>query len=675
MKPFSRLQSLSARPAAQPATRFCWVAALAAAVFLLSLREVTDLDLFYHLANGRSILDAGAIPAENLFTYPRTALPFYPNPAWLFGVLALLVYQGFGLAGVILAKTALLLVLFALLLRLLREEGLGVRAAAAVLVWVALATAFRFTERPHLFSYLFFALFIYLVQRHRRGARTPLVLLPLAMLLWINLHAGFVFGLLYLALVLAADGLQQLLGGRLAWLATTVPPWRQWRTLGGYTAATAAASLLGPTALTNYRFLIQSVGVRSEFPISEYAPPLLREVPWFFAGLAVMALLLVLRPRRQELARLLPAVLFGVLACTAIRFVPLAVLAALPWLATRLRGSGAVVPEGLRQAGPWRGMLLDGALPLALALLVALAPSVASRFGFGVERSSDFRPALHFLQTADLRGKLYNSMSLGGVGMFFLYPQYRLFQTSFFQVEREVITEAYRAAQNPEAWQALLAKYRVDIAFVDTTREPHSPLYYPAQEWALVYFDDISAVFVRRQGMNPEAVRQYEFRVAHPARFFGDAGAAAGVDLPRLSEGISELRRALAWNPDSYVAHLMLGYYLTNLPGGNKEAVEHFTRATVLNPDSATAHFQLGILLREENQPAAAVASLRAAARLAPEEAAVFNELGVALERQGDLAAAIEAFDRALEMAPGYEEARQNRDLARRQLSGQGARR
>lgn len=659
----------------QPATRFCWVAALAVVVLLLSLREITDLDLFYHLANGRSILAAGAIPAENLFTYPQTALPFYPNPAWFFGVLVLLVYQGFGLAGVILVKTVLLLALFTLLLRLLREEELGVRAAAVVLVWLALATAFRFTERPHLFSDLFFAFFIYLVQRHRRGLCSPLVLLPTVMLIWINCHAGFIFGLIYLALVLIGDALQLWLGGRLSWLSASTVSGPQLRTLGVSTAITGAASLLGPTALTSYRFLLDSIGVRNEFPITEYAPPLPSEVPWFFAAMVALALLFTLRPRSQQLALLLPAIFFAALAFSAIRFVPLAGLAALPWLASRLREIEWRRPSGVWRVSAAPCLVLDGVLPSLLVLLVVLAPPVGSRLGLAPERATFPGPALRFLQSAALQGNLYNSMSMGGVGMFFLYPQYRLFQTSYFQTEREIITEAHRAAQSPEAWQTLLEKYRIDIAFVDTTREPHSPLYYPPQEWALIYFDDISAVFVRRQGRNPEAVRRYEFRVAHPARFFGDAEAAAGVDLPRLAEGIAELRRALAWNPDSYVAHLMLGYYLTNLAGGHKEAIEHFTRAAALNPDSATAHFQLGILLHEENQPAAAVASLREAVRLAPEEPAVFNELGVALDRLGDPAAAIEAFDRALELASGYEEARQNRDLARRQLSERDARR
>jgi tetratricopeptide (TPR) repeat protein len=646
-----------------------WVAVLTAALLLLACREVTDLDLFYHLANGESILAAGEIPSANPFTFTRSELPYYPNPSWLFGVLVALIHHCCGVSGIVIGKAALLLLLFGVLLRYLCREGVAVRVAGALLWLVAMACAFRFTERPHLFSHLLLGALLLLVQR-RDGLRRLLPWLIALFALWANLHAGFILGLAYLATLLAGEWLDGRLGQRSHLFPGPGLERSGRRALLAGAVAAAAATLLTPNPLAPYRMALASFGVVEGMPITEYAPSTLAAHPWFFALTAVIFAALLLPPHRIAFARLLPAFFFLAVALASQRFIPDFAIAAMPLAAERLRQLPALRTVG----GTWRERLARGSLvvlPGVMLLVVLLAPPVGSKPGLGVDRRELPSGALHFLAQPGLRGNLYNSMGFAGIGMQYLYPRYRLYQTSYLQVERDRIDEAFTANRTPQQWQSFLDKYRIDVAFVDITREQHSPLYYPSELWALVYFDDLSAVFLRRGAGNDDIIRREEIGHVHPARFFESSPGGGGIDRLHLEEGIAELRRLLAWDQDSYIGHLMLGFYLNQAQGKAQEALLHFSRAAQLHPASAVAHFQRGILLRDAGELDPALASLRRAARLQPDDALAWNELGVTLGMKGELKKAVAAFTRALEIEPGNTAARQNLAHAR-QLQVEG---
>lgn len=116
------------------------------------------------------------------------------------------------------------------------------------------------------------------------------------------------------------------------------------------------------------------------------------------------------------------------------------------------------------------------------------------------------------LQSTGLRGNIYNPDQFGGYLIWSFYPERRALTDGRNELYREFIPEWQQAQYDNRQWNALLRKYRIDLA-VD---EYHPPLrvtdavtkqqvmmdaslaFWPRDRWALIGYDDAAMVFARR---------------------------------------------------------------------------------------------------------------------------------------------------------------------------------
>jgi Tfp pilus assembly protein PilF len=119
----------------------------------------------------------------------------------------------------------------------------------------------------------------------------------------------------------------------------------------------------------------------------------------------------------------------------------------------------------------------------------------------------------------------------------------------------------------------------------------------------------------------------------------------------------SLFERALALDPDNYVAHKVVG--MVDLQERRLEsALAHLREAVRLRPDYTEAHYNLGALLASAGSLDEAIGHFEAAVESAPEAAQGHVNLGMALEMAGRSADAEADFRRALELDPANEPAR-----------------
>ena len=183
--------------------------------FLAGFHTVFDLDMGWHLATGRYVVQHHVVPSTDVLSYTSPGAPWiYPPFA---GVLLYGIFSTFGYAGLSWFCAVALMAMVACLLRSPSRQESGVAAALAILVVPDLAL--RAVPRADLFTNLFFAIFLVQLWRfHRSSAVVPdspveacpgparLWILPLLMLLWVNLHPGFVAGLGMLFAYLLIEG-------------------------------------------------------------------------------------------------------------------------------------------------------------------------------------------------------------------------------------------------------------------------------------------------------------------------------------------------------------------------------------------------------------------------------------------------------------------------------------
>jgi hypothetical protein len=165
----------------------------------MSAGLLRDADTGWHIRNGEQILATHTVPRTDSFSYTRHGEPWYAWE-WMYDVAIAAIHHAGGLNGVVLFTAGVISFTFALLFRFILRRS-GNLAVAALLTLLATAAAqVHMLARPHVLSWLFTLLWVESLLRFAQGQRRALLWLPPLMLLWVNLHAGFILGLALLGI-------------------------------------------------------------------------------------------------------------------------------------------------------------------------------------------------------------------------------------------------------------------------------------------------------------------------------------------------------------------------------------------------------------------------------------------------------------------------------------------
>lgn len=158
---------------------------------------LNDPDTFWHIAVGQWIIDHGALPRVDIYSFTRAGEPWI-STSWLAQIAFAKAYAWAGWSGAVVLAALASAVTFALLACYLGSR-IGETYAVLVAVAAFTLTAPHLLARPHVLALPVMVAWVrgLLAASEARKAPSPL-LLPL-MALWANLHGGFVLGLALIA--------------------------------------------------------------------------------------------------------------------------------------------------------------------------------------------------------------------------------------------------------------------------------------------------------------------------------------------------------------------------------------------------------------------------------------------------------------------------------------------
>jgi hypothetical protein len=168
-----------------------------------------DAGTGWHIRNGQLMLQTHSITRVDPFSATMSGHTWYAWE-WLYDVVIAAIHHWMGLNGVVLFTAAIMAATFVLVFRLAMRRGGSLPIVLVMLVLSLGASAVHFLARPHVLSWLFTVVWFELLdsaQESRSGSRR-VFFLPLLMLLWVNLHGGFVFGFALLAVYIFAAGIE-----------------------------------------------------------------------------------------------------------------------------------------------------------------------------------------------------------------------------------------------------------------------------------------------------------------------------------------------------------------------------------------------------------------------------------------------------------------------------------
>jgi len=172
-----------------------------------------DADTGWHIGDGQQILMSHAIPRTDSFSASLNGKPWYAWE-WLYDILIAAIHQALGLNGVVFYSAAIIAAAFVVAFYFALRGGSNLPVTLFLLVLAVGASAVHFLARPHVVSWLLAVIWFEVVnaaaitpsrENHRR-----LFWLPALMLLWVNLHGGFLLGFVLLGAYLAGMGIEYL---------------------------------------------------------------------------------------------------------------------------------------------------------------------------------------------------------------------------------------------------------------------------------------------------------------------------------------------------------------------------------------------------------------------------------------------------------------------------------
>lgn len=634
------------------AARALALATVVAVAIAMGMQPVRSPDVWHHAACGRLVARTGGPAHADPFSHTARGRPWIQYE-WLSQLVIYEAYAHLGPAGWMLLRIASL-ALAAGLLWYAATMRAGPWAAAGAVILALCGMSERFFTRPEIFSWILFAALMISVEFVRNGRRIFVPVCAAIVALWVNLHGAWIAGLAWIGLQCAGDTLARAIGrttGRSGTLRFL------WLSLGLGLVATLV-NPYGPRIWEVPFALSRSAEVASR--IAEWQRPTLA---WLLdprhVGAAVLLGALVSAPLAPTAADWMTLLFFGALSLTAVRHLALAFLVVAPILAHEF----AAIGRETRRLGRVGVACVPAAA--VICVVVALGGPRLPRAGFGLAHDRFPIGAARALERFHLEGNLFNSYEFGNYLIFARHPWNPVFmdgRVDMYGGEILALYDRLRAAA--PGWEKSLADRGVELCLLATNRRTDAPLLRALHEspgWGLVYWDDISALYVARRRLRSEALAGlhiYGVRPDSPHPPMPDADAAA--------RALRDYTAKVEEDPHCLLARWGRGECLRKL-GRPDEAVAEYRAAAALAEEKGNPQpvllLTLGASLLETGHPVEAERYLRRALRTAGRAGPNSDEVrlkalwnvSVALERQGKYPAAAAAMRRYLHLSDSPE--------------------
>ena len=460
-----------------------------------TLGLLQDSNTGYHIRTGDFILQHKALPRGDIFSFTKPGQPWFAWE-WLCAVLFSLAYSIAGMKALVIFTGTILALANVILLRHMIWRGANALVAIVVLNLVVGASSIHYLARPHVFTFLFLAAGLWLLDSDRRKPSPRVWLLAPLTAVWVNMHGGFLALLVCLGIVAVGSALEG--------------SWAMSRRYALVTAACLAASGLNPYGFGVHahalRFLSEKwiVDLVQEYQSVRFGSP---EALYFeallFAGVAVSVWLL----SRRQVSSALLILAWGHAALTSSRHIPIYAFVAAPLIAreatllwdrwvcfAKPRSLPAVLADlaSIHTAGLARNSIWAPALVICLALLPL-------GWNWPVDFPDGRYPASAIRKQSDLisGSRLFTTDAWADYLTFHFYPRQKIFvdgRCDFFG--KEMSEQYVQILKGHYGWDVLMKRYDFDAALIPS-QSALTSLLRLTPNWRVIEEDGQSVLFQR----------------------------------------------------------------------------------------------------------------------------------------------------------------------------------
>jgi hypothetical protein len=465
----------------------------AIALFLFALAAFSpqvlgDGDTWSHVATGEWIIAHGAAPRADPFSHSMPGAPWTAHE-WLSEVLLALALRVGGWSGVVLLTSAAAAAA-ALIVGLTAARQLrGAPLVLTVAIGLSLVTA-NLLARPHVLALPLAAAWGTGLLAARDRGRAPPIGLAALMIAWVNMHGGFIFGLLLIGPFALEAVTEAPVGARL--LAA-----RAWAT---FALAALAVALINPYGIDAFLLPFRLMSVENLSRISEWRPQDFSHIGTMELALLTLLGLTLIRPFSMPPIR---AALLIALVAMALQHSRHQVLLGI--LAPMLLARPIAAAIGMGSAGEEGRRIARIALTATVAAALAIG---GARLIAPIERTDGASAPISALRAVppELRAKpVLNDYAFGG---YLIFEHVRPFIDGRAELYGDAMMSLYGRLQAGDEADVESALKRYGIAW--TIFAPDSRMVAILDRkpgWRRLYADATAVVHVRDAAPEAEGLR------------------------------------------------------------------------------------------------------------------------------------------------------------------------
>ncbi len=405
---------------------------------VLATKMLNDAGIGWHIRTGQQILSTHHIPRVDPYSSIMSGKPWIAWE-WLYDAIVGALDSAVGLNGVVWLNALVIAATFAATFQNMIARGTRLFAALLLILLAISASMIHILARPHVFTWLFVVIWFSILdlsEQESMAGKTAarsrgLWLLPAGMVIWVNLHGGFLLGLVLCAIFwLSSLWSWQTTGQTFDDTLRRLAHGRRLRDLSGVTLLCAAATFVNPYGWALHRHILSYL--RNPFlmdHIEEFQSPNFHQLaPRCFLALLLVtfaALAVRKRPlRTSELLLLLFAIYAGLLASRNIPVSSILLVLVVGPLLPQFRPLSKFSKRMTAVDSTLRGHIW----PIVAIIFVVLVDFNGGRFMGNVLANAHFDPsrmpvaAVNHLETTAIHNPVLTPDYWGGYLIYRLYP-------------------------------------------------------------------------------------------------------------------------------------------------------------------------------------------------------------------------------------------------------------
>ena len=444
-----------------------------------------DFDLWARLIAGMGVIDGGHVLKTDFLSYTPTHT--WWDHEYGSGIVFYFFLKYFGPYSLIFLQTAIIFGIFFVIYKIIKLRGIEKPYSFLFFLFplIALSQNFGSPIRCHLFSFLLFTVFLYILELSRRGKYKLLYILPFLTILWNNLHGGVVSGIGLIVMY----GFAQILDKK---------PFKH------YVIATAlsfASLIINPWGWEYIKFLLMANTMAREH-VAEWWGLFSKYQIWRQIPFKVFMILILLLEgvklkfsgfKNLDKVKYIVLLVTLFLAIEHVKLLPFFVIAASAFCYEDFDSL-------LKNKFPkWADNFV-----CILVLGICLFSFAVKKYDIPLGASVYPHKEVEFIKINHLKGNILVNFGLGSFVSYKLYPNNLIFMDGRYEevYYDEMLPLLDKFYVLKPGWDDVLKKYPPDIMII----EKYYPVYdllNTLKDWKNVYDAETFAVFVRAKDAKP----------------------------------------------------------------------------------------------------------------------------------------------------------------------------